>query len=270
MVPPIPPPRIHNLEDSSDAIPSLRVKTVDNLAVDISFKFPWQPFLYSFKASTHLNMALAQLRPLDYTKRHGHIHGNVWEIINDYGGETFIVAERLPVPSSTTKRRLHSLSAISSAQLPKNTIFCNPKRNTNDTSATVHDADGTKTCIRCPPSAKKAVSGNARSTVGIVAGSGRTDKSLLKDGRAYYKFKAKRSSQFPIRWLFVHTHLFLQPIHTRGVTLTPCRPSHCGGNHQHIEKASTIARSAAPSQKAGLITARRTDLLRGTVKIKKV
>lgn len=41
-----------------------------------------------------------------------------------------------------------------------------------------------------------------------------------------------------------------------------------GGNHQHIGKASTISRYAAQGQKAGLIAARRTGLLRGTQKVK--
>ena len=43
---------------------------------------------------------------------------------------------------------------------------------------------------------------------------------------------------------------------------------HGGGNHQHIGKASTISRYAAQGQKAGLIAARRTGLLRGTQKTK--
>ena len=44
----------------------------------------------------------------------------------------------------------------------------------------------------------------------------------------------------------------------------PSRPSTRGGNHQHIGKASTISRGAVSGQKAGLIAARRTGLLRGT------
>jgi large subunit ribosomal protein L8e len=43
---------------------------------------------------------------------------------------------------------------------------------------------------------------------------------------------------------------------------------HGGGNHQHIGKASTINRYASKGQKAGLIAARRTGLLRGTQKVK--
>ena len=43
--------------------------------------------------------------------------------------------------------------------------------------------------------------------------------------------------------------------------MNPVDHPHGGGNHQHIGKASTIARSAVPGQKVGLIAARRVRLL---------
>ena len=55
-----------------------------------------------------------------------------------------------------------------------------------------HSPEDNKTRIRLPSGSKKTVSGGARATVGIVAGGGRIDKPLLKAGRAYHKFKAKR------------------------------------------------------------------------------
>jgi len=55
---------------------------------------------------------------------------------------------------------------------------------------------------------------------------------------------------------------------TRGVAMNPVDHPHGGGNHQHIGKASTISRYAVQGQKAGLIAARRTGLLRGTQKTK--
>ena len=55
-----------------------------------------------------------------------------------------------------------------------------------------HSPDENKTRIRLPSGAKKTISGSCRATVGIVAGGGRIDKPLLKAGRAFYKFKAKR------------------------------------------------------------------------------
>ena len=46
------------------------------------------------------------------------------------------------------------------------------------------------------------------------------------------------------------------------------RTASLGGNHQHISKASTIARLAVPGQKVGLIAAHRTGLLCSMVKVK--
>ena len=43
--------------------------------------------------------------------------------------------------------------------------------------------------------------------------------------------------------------------------MNPVDHPHGGGNHQHIGKASTIARSAVPGQKVGLIAARRVRQL---------
>ena len=43
--------------------------------------------------------------------------------------------------------------------------------------------------------------------------------------------------------------------------MNPVDHPHGGGNHQHIGKASTIARSAVPGQKVGLIAARRVRSL---------
>jgi len=42
--------------------------------------------------------------------------------------------------------------------------------------------------------------------------------------------------------------------------MNPVDHPHGGGNHQHIGKASTVARSAVPGQKVGLIAARRVRL----------
>lgn len=56
-----------------------------------------------------------------------------------------------------------------------------------------HNPDTKKTRVRLPSGAKKVVSSANRAMIGIVAGGGRTDKPLLKAGRAYHKYKAKRN-----------------------------------------------------------------------------
>ena len=83
------------------------------------------------------------------------------------------------------------------------TIVCNVEEHVGDRGALArtsgnyatvigHSPDENKTRVRLPSGAKKTVSGSCRATIGIVAGGGRIDKPLLKAGRAFHKFKAKR------------------------------------------------------------------------------
>uniref|UniRef100_A0A8D3E9N5 Large ribosomal subunit protein uL2 n=1 Tax=Scophthalmus maximus TaxID=52904 RepID=A0A8D3E9N5_SCOMX len=95
---------------------------------------------------------------------------------------------------------------------------------------------------------KKVIASANRAVVGVVAGGGRIDKPILKAGRAYHKYKAKRNC-----WPRV-----------RGVAMNPVEHPFGGGNHQHIGKPSTIRRDAPAGRKVGLIAARRTGRLRGT------
>ena len=89
--------------------------------------------------------------------------------------------------------------------MPEGTIVCNVEEKTGDRGALArasgnyaviigHNHEENKTRIKLPSGAKKVVSSNARATIGIVAGGGRIDKPLLKAGRAFYKYKAKRNS----------------------------------------------------------------------------
>jgi len=83
--------------------------------------------------------------------------------------------------------------------------------------------------------------------IGVIGGGGRTEKPILKAGRAYWKYKAKRN-----KWPRV-----------RGVAMNPVEHPHGGGNHQHIGKPTTVARLTTAGRKVGLIAARRTGLHRG-------
>merc|ERR1711909_217378 len=103
------------------------------------------------------------------------------------------------------------------------------------------------TKLRLPSGSKKSVQSTCRGQVGLIAGGGRVDKPMLKAGRAYHKYKAKRNS-----WP-----------KTRGVAMNPVEHPHGGGNHQHIGKASTVKRGASAGKKVGLIAARRTGRIRG-------
>merc|ERR1712226_231714 len=85
-----------------------------------------------------------------------------------------------------------------------------------------------------PSGLKKVISSKNRAMIGIVAGGGRTEKPLLKAGRAYHKFKAKRKC-----WPVV-----------RGVAMNPVEHPHGGGNHQHIGSPSTVKRPLHPDGKS--------------------
>lgn len=145
-------------------------------------------------------------------------------------------------------------------KLPEGSIICNVEAYAGDrgviarasgdyaTIVSQNKDDGT-TRIRLPSGAKKVISASCRATVGVVAGGGRVDKPMLKAGRQYHKFKAKRNC-----WPVV-----------RGVAMNPVEHPHGGGNQQHIGHASTVRRDAPPGQKVGLIAARRTGRVRGGV-----
>jgi large subunit ribosomal protein L8e len=110
-----------------------------------------------------------------------------------------------------------------------------------------HIEGANRTRLRLPSGQKKTITSLARAAIGIVAGGGRIDKPMLKAGRAFHKYKAKRNS-----WPKV-----------RGVAMNPVEHPHGGGNHQHIGHPSTVRRDSVPGQKVGLIAARRTGQLRG-------
>jgi len=238
-----------------------------------------------FKSHTHHNKAPAKLRKLDYGERHGYLRGVVKDIIHDSGRgaplarvqfqnpykhgritETFIATEGMYTGAFVyvgKKAQLSVGNVLPVGEMPEGTICCNVETHPGDRGtlartsgnyATIigHNPDEGITRIRLPSGAKKTVRAAARGTIGIVAGGGRIDKPLLKAGRAFHKYRAKRNS-----WP-----------RTRGVAMNPVDHPHGGGNHQHIGKASTISRYAVPGQKVGLIAARRTGLLRGSTKVK--
>ncbi|MCD1171621.1 hypothetical protein KPL84_00195, partial [Bacillus anthracis] len=112
----------------------------------------------------------------------------------------------------------------------------------NYATVIAHNPDTKRTRVKLPSGTKRVLPSNNRAMVGVIAGGGRIDKPMLKAGRAYHKYKAKRNC-----WPKV-----------RGVAMNPVEHPHGGGNHQHIGKASTVRRGASAGRKVGLLAARRT------------
>ena len=144
-------------------------------------------------------------------------------------------------------------------QMPEGTVICNVEHRAGDRAVmaktsgeyaivVAHNPDAGITRIKLPSGTKKVIPSNARAMVGLIAGGGRTEKPMLKAGRAYHKAHAKRNN-----WPKV-----------RGVAMNPVEHPHGGGNHQHVGHATTIKRLAVPGQKVGQIAARRTGRKTGS------
>lgn len=234
--------------------------------------------------NTHRKGA-AKHRPMDTAERHAYIKGVVQEVIHDPGRGAplarvafrdpirYRLQKQLTVAAEGTytgqflyygkKAALTIGNVMPLSEMPEGTIVCNVEAKAGDRGTlarcsgdycivVAHNPDSGITRIKLPSGAKKVVPSTCRATVGQVAGGGRTEKPMLKAGRAMHAAKAKRNS-WPV---------------TRGVAMNPVEHPHGGGNHQHIGHASTVSRWAAPGQKVGLIAARRTGRLRGTTVVK--
>merc|ERR1712022_44540 len=206
-----------------------------------------------FTSHTRLRKGAAKLRNIDFAEKNGFIKGVVKEIIHDpargaplakvhfHNPRKYKIDKELMVAAEGMytgmfvfcgkKAALHMGNVVPLARVPDGCVICNLEAKVGD-----------RVNVRLPSGTKKWYKEECRCMVGIVAGGGRVDKPMLKAGRAYHKYRVKRNS-----WPKV-----------RGVAMNPVEHPHGGGNHQHIGHPSTIARSAVPGQKVGMIAARRT------------
>jgi large subunit ribosomal protein L8e len=238
-----------------------------------------------FTSHTHKRKGAAKLRSLDFAERNGFIKGVVKDIIHDPGRgaplaqvhfrdpykykvnkELFIATEGMHTGQFIycgKKATLQIGNVLPVGNMPEGTIICNIEEKSGDRGklarasggyATVvsHNKDSRVTRVKLPSGLKKTIPSFNRASVGIIAGGGRIDKPMLKAGRAYHKYKVKRNS-----WPKV-----------RGVCMNPVEHPHGGGNHQHIGFPSTCRRDTSAGRKVGLIAARRTGRIRGTVKVR--
>ena len=237
-----------------------------------------------FKSHSRLRKSPVKMRVLDYAERKGYIKGVVKDIVHESGRgapvakvhyrnpykfgrdkETQIAIEGMYTGQfvySGLKAQLVIGNTLPLSSIPEGTAISNIESTPGDrgniakTSGTYglvisHDEDAGVTRVRLPSGSKKTIKSNARASIGIIAGGGRTDKPLLKAGRAYHKYRVKRNE-----WPKV-----------RGVAMNPVEHPHGGGNHQHVGHPTTVKRDAVPGQKVGLIAARRTGRIAGVKKV---
>ena len=236
-----------------------------------------------YSANTHIRVAPARLRNLDYIEKEGYIKGVVKEILHDPGrgaplarvvfrdphrfklqSEHFVAVEGMHTGQHIycgSRAEIAVGNVLPVRNIPEGSIISSIEHYRGDRGAFARtsgsyaiivghsDEDG-KTKIKLPSGTKKVISSDCRAIVGICAGGGRTDKPILKAGNQYHKYKAKRMC-----WPRVS-----------GVNMNPVEHPYGGGNHQHIGKPSTTSRRKPAGRKIGLIAARRTGRRRGGVK----
>jgi large subunit ribosomal protein L8e len=233
-----------------------------------------------FKSHTKNRIGPVKMRIWDYAEKAGFIKGVVKEICHEPGRgapvakiqfqdpyrykrrtELFVAPEGMysgQFMYAGKKAKLVVGNVLPLYSMPEGTLICNIEQQPGDRgkmakcsgdygTIVTHDEEKGTTRVRLPSGSKKTLNNQCRAMVGIVAGGGRTDKPMLKAGRAYHKYRVKRNE-----WPKV-----------RGVAMNPVEHPHGGGNHQHIGHPSTTRRVDPAGKKCGLIAARRTGRLAG-------
>jgi large subunit ribosomal protein L8e len=234
-----------------------------------------------FRGHTRLRIGKVAHHQLDFAEREGYIKGVVKEILHDSGRGAPVAKMHFKDAYQFKKRTVlipacegmysgqyvyngkKAALAIGNVrpigELPEGTTICNIEARVGDNGKMARasgeygiivsqDADRGVTRIRLPSGSKKTLSSRCRAMVGLVAGGGRTDKPMLKAGRAHHKFRVKRNS-----WPKVS-----------GIAMNPVDHPHGGGNQQHMGKPGTINRYVSAGAKSGQIAARRTGRLTGS------
>ena len=110
------------------------------------------------------------------------------------------------------------------------------------TYATVvtHTPEGT--ILRFPSGKTVTKNDRCRATIGVVSGTGRTEKPFLKAGERHHMMKAK-GHKYPS---------------VRGVAMIKASHPHGGGRHKHAGTQTSVSRNAPPGRKVGLIAPKQT------------
>jgi large subunit ribosomal protein L2 len=142
-------------------------------------------------------------------------------------------------------------NTLSLAEIPEGTAIHNIEAHSGDggrfarasgTCATLIAHDVGQAMVQLPSGEIRAFDPRCHATIGVIAGSGRTDKPFLKAGKRHHAMLAK-GKPYP---------------RVRGVAMNVVDHPFGGGRGKHAGRPKTVARGAPPGQKVGMIAARRT------------
>jgi large subunit ribosomal protein L2 len=205
---------------------------------------------------------------INYPKTNEKLTGEVIKIMKDpartaptaviqFNNKTIIP---LPAPSNiregdeanyNSSEKLSTLSILPLSEIPEGTEIFNIESNPGDggkfcraagTSAKIISKFKDYILIRLPSKKQKKFNPLCKATIGIICGSGRLEKPMLKAGKHHYAMKA-RNKLYPI---------------TSGVAMNAVDHPFGSGRGRHVGKPKTAPMNAPPGRNVGLISARRT------------
>lgn len=222
----------------------------------------------TYTANSHRYVTAVKHRKYDEIEKTGAAKGKVIDIINcpghsaplakinyENGEESYILApNKIKVNDyiySGIKASLNQGNTLPLEKIPDGTLVYNLELKPGDGGKLVR-ASGTfarvltriadKILVELPSKKQKSFSPLCRATIGIIAGSGRLDKPLLKAGKKHHMARAKGK---------------LYP-RTSGVAMNAVDHPFGSGRGRHVGKPKTAPRFAPPGRKVGLIKAKRT------------
>ncbi|QLG63356.1 50S ribosomal protein L2 [Halorarum salinum] len=137
------------------------------------------------------------------------------------------------------------------AEIPEGVPVCNVESKPGDggkfarasgVNATLLTHDRDVAVVQLPSGEVKRLNPDARATIGVVAGGGRTEKPFVKAGNKYHKMRA-RGTKYP---------------RVRGVAMNAVDHPFGGGGRQHPGQPKSVSRNAPPGRKVGDIASKRT------------
>jgi len=222
----------------------------------------------TYKAPSHRYKAEVKHRAYDKFERETVIYGKIINIEHcpghssplakiayENGEKTYIFAPEgirvNDIIASGFKAEIQPANTLPLKNIPKGTLIFNIEQNPGDGGKFVR-ASGTfarivssikdKIVIELPSKKQKTFLPNCRATIGILAGSGRTEKPFVKAGKKYHAMKA-RNKLYP---------------KTSGVAMNAVDHPFGSGRGRHIGKPRTPPRYAPAGRNVGLIKAKRT------------
>lgn len=211
-------------------------------------------------------------RNYDDLEKTGMLKGEVIEFVDDPGREVLLIkviydnyeTQYLLAPEGIAlgdnietgvQAKVTNGGVLPLYMIPDGTPVFNVERNPGDGGkmvkspgayATIISKENNLAYLKLPSRRVVKISQECRAQIGVLSGGGKTEKPLMKAGKAFYKHRSKGKI-----WPYV-----------RGVAMSAYSHPH-GGKQHHEGRPTTIKRGDPPGRKVGHIAARSTGRKKG-------